>query len=254
MSERRRKSDPGHPQREALARASRWVLAIAIAGSALAVGTVHTITLCIVTAVVLVAAVLAWWGSEPLRVRTPATVLLASGVAMTAYTALQCVPLPIHWLAIVAPHNADVWSRALAPLHEAGPRWAPISLDPVATRIEVLKGAAYVLAFFAALQIARRREGVSFLSATIVVTGLVVATAALLHPAFGAQKLFGIYKPPFLYARHLAPLVNPNNLAGYLNVAICLSLASVLSPEPRVPRPIVGAIVLILVAVQVVVA
>ena len=31
--------------------ASRWLLALAIAGSALAVGTVHTITLCIVTGV-----------------------------------------------------------------------------------------------------------------------------------------------------------------------------------------------------------
>ena len=36
--------------------ASRWLLALGIAGSALAVGTVHTVTLCIVT-VVLAAAV-----------------------------------------------------------------------------------------------------------------------------------------------------------------------------------------------------
>jgi len=34
-----------------MTRASRWVLAAAIAGSALAVGTVHTITLCVVTGV-----------------------------------------------------------------------------------------------------------------------------------------------------------------------------------------------------------
>jgi hypothetical protein len=40
---------------------------------------------------------------------------------------LPCVPMPIGWLAVIAPHNADVWSRALAPLHEPGPSWAPIS-------------------------------------------------------------------------------------------------------------------------------
>ena len=36
-----------------MTRASRWVLAAAIAGSALAVGTAHTIALCVVTGVLL---------------------------------------------------------------------------------------------------------------------------------------------------------------------------------------------------------
>ena len=51
-----------------------------------------------------------------------------TGIGLTAYTAL-------HGLAVIAPHNADVWSRALAPLHEPGPSWAPISLDPTATHL-----------------------------------------------------------------------------------------------------------------------
>jgi hypothetical protein len=122
-----------------LPRAAQWLFAAAIAGSALAVGTVHTVTLCIVTAVLAVAAVLAWWGAEPMKARSAATVLLVTAVGLTAYTALQCVPMPIGWLAAIAPHNADVWSRALSPLREAGPSWAPISLDPTATRMEVLK-------------------------------------------------------------------------------------------------------------------
>jgi hypothetical protein len=72
-------------------RASRWVLAAGIAGSALAVGTVHTVTLCIVTGVLAVAAVLAWWGAEPMKARSAATLLLFTGIGLTAYTALQCV-------------------------------------------------------------------------------------------------------------------------------------------------------------------
>jgi len=106
--------------------ASRWLLALGIAGSALAVGTVHTITLCLVTVVLAAAAVLGWWGAEPMRARAPATLLLFTGIGLTLYTALQCVPMPIGRLAAVAPHNADVWSRALSPLHEPGPSWAPI--------------------------------------------------------------------------------------------------------------------------------
>ena len=55
------------------------MLAAAIAGSALAVGTVHTVTLCIVTAALAVAAVLAWWGAEPMKARSAATLLLFTG-------------------------------------------------------------------------------------------------------------------------------------------------------------------------------
>jgi tetratricopeptide (TPR) repeat protein len=238
-----------------MTRASRWVLAAGIAGSALAVGTVHTITLCIVTAALAVAAVLAWWGAEPMKARSAATLLLFTGIGLTAYTALQCVPMPIGWLAVIAPHNADVWSRALAPLHEPGPSWVPISLDPTATRVEVLKGVAYLLAFVTALRVARNRDGVRFLSAVVVVTALALALAAVLHPAFGAKRLFGLYEPEGSIAgRHLAPLLNANNLAGYINLALCLSLASLLAPEPHVPRPIAGAVVVLLVAAQVWVA
>src|SRR5260221_3461307 len=218
------------------ARMGPWLLAAAVAGAALAVGTVHTVTLCVVTAVLAAAAALTWWNSEPTNARASATLLVVTGCLLTAYTAAQCVPLPIGWLAKIAPHNADVWARALTPLHEAGPSWAPISVDPTATRVEVLKGVAYLLAFVTALRVARRREGVTFLSGVLVVTGIALALAALLHPAFGAHKLYGIWEPAGSYQeRHLAPLLNPNNLAAYLNVAFCLALAALLAPEPRVP-------------------
>jgi O-Antigen ligase len=231
------------------------MLAAAIAGSALAVGTVHTITLCLVTGVLVVAALLGGWAAEPMRSRAAATLLLIAGAALTVFTAVQCVPMPIAWLSAIAPYNADVWARALMPLQEPGPSWAPVSLDPIATRVEVLKGMAYLLAFVTALWIARRREGSAFLSAAIVVTGVTLAAAAVLHPAFGAHRLFGVYAPGRGIAeRHIAPLLDPNSLAGYLNVAICLSLAALLAPEPSVPRPIAGTVVLLLAGTQVWVA
>ena len=176
---------------------------------------------------------------------------------MTAYTALQCLPMPIAWLARVAPRNADIWSQALAPLREAGPSWATISLDPTATRIEVLRGCAYLLAFVTALRIARTRDGVGFLSSVIVATGMALAGAALLHPAFGAHKLYGIWGPSpeaLAYEKHVAPFLNPNNLAAYLNVAFCLALAATLAPDPRWPRPILAVATLLLASTQVWVA
>ena len=86
-------------------------------------------------------------------------------------------------------------------------------------------------------------------------TGVVLAMAALLHPTFGAHKLYGLYEPgPGIAERHLAPLLNPNNLAGYLNVALCLALAATFSPVPSVPRPIAAAVVLFLGSTQIWVA
>ncbi len=238
---------PGEEGVRRSAELSRWLLALSIAGSALAIGSVHTITLCVLVFVLAAAAVCGWWGGEPMSPRPGATLLFLAGVGLTAYTALQCVPMPMRWLSVLAPHNADVWSRALTPLREPGPAWAPLTLDPVATHIEVLKGVAYVLAFVTAFRVARLREGARFLGGAIVLTGLVLATAALLHPAFGAHKVFGIYEPgPGIDQRHIAPFLNPNNLAGYLNLALCLALAAMLAPEPAVPRPILAAVVLLL--------
>jgi tetratricopeptide (TPR) repeat protein len=231
--------------------ASRALLAAAIAGSALAVGTVHTVTLCIVSVVLVAAAGLAWWGSEPVAVRSSATLALAVGVGLTLYTAFQCVPLPMALLSRIAPHNADVWSRALSPLREGAPRWAPLTLDPSATRVEVLKGTAYLLAFVTALRVAHRRSGAGFLNLVLISTGFVLAVTALLHPAFGAHRVFGVYEPSeVVNARHVAPLLNPNNLAGYLNVALCLALAATVAPEPPVPRAAGAAVVLFLVGTQ----
>ncbi len=234
------------------ARVSRWLLAVALSGGALAIGTAHTSTLCVMTAILAASASAGWWGAHPMRVRPAATALLVVGLALIAYTALQCVPLPLGWLAALAPHNADVWSRALAPLHEDAPAWVPLTLDPFGSRIELCKGVAYVLAFVSALRVAQRREGVAFLSAVVIGTGLLLALAAVLHPAFGAHKLYGIFDPgPGIADVHIAPLMNPNNLAEYINIAFCLTLAALMSRDPRVPRVITATFAVLLGGAQV---
>jgi tetratricopeptide (TPR) repeat protein len=220
---------------------------------------VHTVTLCGVTAVLAIAAALTWWDAEAaqLRPRAAATLLLITGAALAAYTAMQCVPMPIALLAKIAPRNADIWSRALMPLHEAGPSWAPLSLDPTATRVEALKAVAYLLAFVTALRLARTRDGVAFLSNVIVMTGLALAATALLHPAFGAHRLYGVWTPSAeaqTHPKHMAPFLNPNNLAAYLNVAFCLAFAATLAPDPRWPRPLLAGAALFLASTQIWVA
>jgi hypothetical protein len=232
-------------------RPASWALGVAVIGSALAVGSVHESTLCVVTGVLALATILTWWKAEPMKARSPATLLLCTAIALTLYTAIQLAPLPVGLLAAIAPHNADVWSRSLVPLGLPGPRWAPLSVDPHATTVEVLKGVAYLLAFVTSVRIARQRDGLRFIAATVIFTGIVLAVSALVHPALGAHKLFGLYEPTSAAERHIAPLLNANNLAAYLNLAFCLALASALAPDTPFPRVISGTIAVFLAATQV---
>ncbi len=227
-------------------------LAFAIAFSALALGALHTPVLCVIAAVLAIAAFLGWYPASPIRPRLPATILLTSGVLLTTFTALQAMRLPASFVRALSPAAADVWAGALAPLHEPGPAWTSLSLDPIATRVEVLRGVTYVAAFVVALRIAERRRGQRFLSSTIVVTAIALAMAAILHPLLGAERVFGIYKPvAAIPERHIAPLLNANHLAAYINIGFCLALGMALDHRAARYRPLVIAAAALLVATQV---
>ncbi|MGH7280761.1 MAG: O-antigen ligase family protein, partial [Polyangiaceae bacterium] len=195
---------------------------------------------------------MSWRNAEPLSPRTTASTLLWVCIGLTAFTLFQCIPLPLGLLGALAPQNADVWMRALGPLHQDGPSFAPISLDPNATHIEALRGITYAIVFLCAIRLTATRRGVLVLSTSIVVTGLALGLASLLHPAFGLHKVFGIYQPETQIGdRHIAPLLNPNTLAAYINIAFALALAQAISPRPQIPRYASGGAAIFLIVVQV---
>lgn len=230
-------------------------LSLVIFCSALALGASHATVLCLVALAAAVAVALTWWNADPVSPRNAATTLLLVSLGLTAFTLFQSLPLPRGLLGALAPQNSDVWGRALTPFREAGPSWAPLSLDPIATHVEVLRGVVYILVFLAAVRIASGRRGAFVLSLAVMVTGIVLGIAALLHPAFGAEKVFGVYRPEQqISARHIAPLLNPNTLAAYLNIAFALSLAQAIAPRPQLPRYVSAAAAFFLVVVQVWVA
>jgi hypothetical protein len=238
--------------RSASLRLARWLLGLAIFGSTMAIGAVHVPVLLAVTGVVLAAAACAWWGAEPLRARRSATLVLWTGAGLVAWTALSVVPLPIDLLAKLSPHAADVWTRALTPLGAPAPTVATLSLDPGATRVQLLRGVAYLVTFIAASRIAVRREGVVFLERALLVTALALLVAAVLHPALGAEKVFGIYSPrrdPGL--RHVAPILNSNTLSGYLNIGLCAALGHLFTPRSVWPRSLLAAFTVSIIGTQV---
>jgi hypothetical protein len=234
---------------EARARAGRWLLAASILGSALGLGAIHTPVLCVVAAAATVASALLWFDAEPLEPRPAATALVGVALFLVGWTLVQLVPLPIGVLRVIAPENADVWLRCLAPLREEGPTSAPISLDPTATRVEVLRGVTYLVVFVGALRVARRQEGVVFLERVLVASAVAIGAAALLHPALGARKVFGLYEPGETQGfdpHHLAPLLNLNHLAAYLDIGLFVATASLIERRDTLPRPLALAVVLLL--------
>ncbi len=249
------KGDLGAPSFLAGVAPREIALSLVIFGSALALGAMHATVLCVVAVASAVALALTWWKAESFSPRNAATTLLLVSIGLAAFTLFQSIPLPRGLLGALAPQNSDVWGRALTPFHEEGPSFAPITLDPIATHVEVLRGVVYIVVFLAAVRIAQGRRGASILAFAVAFTGVALGVAALLHPAFGAEKVFGIYRPQQqISARHIAPLLNPNTLAAYLNMAFALSLAQAIAPRPNLPRYVSGGAAFFLIVVQVWVA
>jgi hypothetical protein len=233
------------------ARLSCWLFALGIVGTVLALGGVYPVVVIGSVVVFGASSFFAWREEKAHRLRPAAKLLLWVAIGLTGYTALQALPLPRELVAGFAPTNGDIWARALSPLGAAGPRWVTLSVDPIATRVEVLRGVLYISAFLAALRIARERDGQIFLERLLVASAVILALTALLHPAFAARRVFGVYTPVYgVAARHIAPLLNANHLAAYLNIGICLSAAAALTPRWYLSRGTAIAATVLLVGTE----
>jgi hypothetical protein len=219
--------------------AADLLLAVAVAGSMLAIGTVYPSALVIVAAVVGSAVVIAVAGpasTVPPRFNAPAAI----AVSLAIYTLLQAIPLPIKLLTTLAPTNADVWRRALLPFGSPGPDWTTVSLDPGSSYVEVLKWLVYAGIFVLAAWMSARR-GAEWGIGLVFASSVLLALVTIGHGLASATTIFGIYKPIMGVAPwHMSPLLNPNNLAGYLNLGTMCGLGLLVARRLPVPRWTVG--------------
>jgi len=222
-----------------------------VAGSVLAIGTVHVPTLLVVGTASIGAGVLAMVVyRRDMRV-WPITLPLAGVMLLTLWTLVQAIPLPSGLAASIAPRNAEIWAHALDPLGLHGPSWHPISLDPGATWVEVLKGLTYAGMILASTVVAYRRSA-TFGVATVFFSALAAALFTIAHGLTGMTKVFGIYDPIHNFsAWHIGPLLNANHLAGYLNLGAMCGLGVLLMRKTRVPRWVAGLGVATIIAVTV---
>ncbi len=215
-------------QRASFKNTAIWPFAGGTIGLTLSGGGVHLEVLLLASPLILIGSLLLSRANREVVVPVPALIL----AGLSGYTLLQLVPLPLSWLSRLSPEAADVWDRALHPLAEKL-TWGSLSLDPGATALEALKYFVYANALFVGHRVTVR-YGQEVAAAAPFVASLLVAIVTLTHRLFGIEELFGLYRP--LYAGslpHAAPLLNPNNLAGYLNLGAFSGLGLVLSTRGR---------------------
>ncbi|MBX3192531.1 MAG: O-antigen ligase family protein [Labilithrix sp.] len=232
--------------------AGKWLLAFVVPASALALGSLLAEVLIVMVALAALACGLLWLECVERMSRATAWVLIAAAILL-GMTTLQAIPLPADVVRVLAPANADIWERALSPLREAGPRWHPISVAPVATRVEIARGVFYVCVFLAALRVMSLEKGERFLERIVIVSTTCFVLSALAHGAMHAERVFGLYEPREAYAfapGRRAPLLNPNHLAAYLNIGACVSIGALLTRR-TLPRALTTVAALLLVATSV---
>ncbi len=239
-------SDPSSPLPRAGRRRRRrrtWTAARArellvygiVVGSALAFGAQHP---WVAAGCSIASVALAWLSID--RFETfPRLFWLAA--LLSAYCALQALPLPLAYLQHLSPTSAEVWSESLRPFHQGQPTWGSISYDRGASALEAMKWMTYALTLLGAAVI-RRERGAAWLADLIFVSALAVALVTLAHGLLDVHRVYGFFEPSFLTERfRRGPLLNSNNLASYVNVGLGAASGLWLSQRSALPRWLLGA-------------
>ncbi len=133
---------------------------------------------------------------------------------------LQLLPLPLYWLTVLSLSAAGQWTATSLALDDAGaPGYAPLSMGPQGSLIAWRLGLALTGIFLLVLLLVRSRRRLRLLAGTLVIAAVAQAILASLLALTGASRLF-----IDAAARAHGTFINPNRLAGYLEMAIALGI------------------------------
>lgn len=229
---------------DSAASASYWLLALSLTAGALGAGAIHLSLLCAIAVLLMGSALLAATLAPipgPGQARTvwgwQESVLVGSCLLLALVCLLQALPLPRGWLETLSPRTADLWARALRPLDTTSSSLASLSLAPGRSVIEALKLACYGLVFGISAQLSRQL-GMWRMAAIAFGAALLVALVTAAHRLVGAEELYGTYRP--LDAQSVAPLLNTNSRAGYLNLGFFCGLGLLLRAGSRPHSALIG--------------
>ncbi|MFM2416247.1 MAG: hypothetical protein RL385_970 [Pseudomonadota bacterium] len=145
---------------------------------------------------------------------------------MLLYVLAPCIvaiPCPRAWLDLLAPNVVQEVDATRFAVGLAEASWIPLSLDPASSHERIAYGVAVGAAFLSARLLVGATGGTGLLR-FVAVSSVGVAAAHLGHSLLHPHAVFGLYVPSAGAAT--GPLLNPNNLAGYmaLGVPLCMGL------------------------------
>lgn len=213
-----------------------WALTFLLLFTPLAFGTVEVWSIALAELLVLFMGAI--WTARMIREgriqfeRTPFTILILSFLALMLF---QMLPLPLSAIKLLSPAAYSVYSLAASALNlQMG--WRTISLDPVATREELLKVLTYAMLFWILLNYLRERKQVERVVVTIIGIGFFLAVFAIIQKYSSNGKIYWI-RETAQGGEPFGPYVNRNHFAGYMEIAIPLTIGYILAQSPlRIDR------------------
>ncbi len=188
-------------------------------------------------------------GDRPLW--SPHRLLLLTFAGVAAVGLLQLVPLPRSILSTVSPgtvaHLAQydfAWSRGIDPLTGAvADLRHPISLAPRLTVTALLLFGSLVLLLAGLLRVLSRTiaghcaRGIVVIGCLLAVVG--IGQKALLGDnAYLGMRIYGFWQPEYVLSTPFGPYVNKNHFAGWMLMAIPLTLGLATAQVKALTRPL----------------
>lgn len=151
---------------------------------------------------------------------------------MLVGTVVQAIPLPAGVMAFISPDAVANSAETARGLGLNPPGWVAYSLDPGATHERILFSIAVFTAFCGARVLATLSRATTILM-TLAGSVVLMALVTLAHRLFELGAVFDVYVPSS--GRAIGPLLNPNNLAGFmaLGLPLCLGFAVKAEKGPR---------------------
>jgi O-antigen ligase len=149
---------------------------------------------------------------------------------LTAYLLSTALPITPRILGALSTDTLFLYRKAAEMARDLGASTFsrfPITLTPFDTEGELLKYLCYALFFFLALNLLRAGKAYLHVYRAIIATGAVVASVGLVQHAWSNGKIYWIYDSPS--ASPFGPFVNHNHFAGYMELALGLSLGMLLA-------------------------
>jgi len=232
-----RRGDRRRRRRAWRRRAPEWTALASLAATVVIgpqlLGGVYGWGIAILTALAGLSALSAFWWAHVEGKRRPVGLAGAIGIVGLGWTLLQAVPLPRGLTAQLQPRAVQLADASAALFGDGPPGWVALSIAPGQTWAEVVKGAGLLGVFFAAAVLVGmgHRRRVLMIAGT---SAAAMAAVALLHTVVGAELVFGIYDPIHTTNPLVAPIVNQNQLSGFLAMGTPVLVGIGLdSEEPR---------------------